>query len=237
MAAVAAGIGQPLAQAVEQEAAVGQLGQGVDEGEVADGLFRRLALGDVDDHPVQPERSVIRVGRDAAALADPAHTLVASAHAVFHLVVDVTRARVLECGHDGGEVFLQDEVAQRHPAGHELVRRRSGQRSDSPADVDHAPRWLDAAAEDDARHVLDQGEERVTTAREVESRGTHPAAMAGVAVHHGEQHQAECAAAVEDQGRLRARVVGFEGRRAAESRHPVAAGDLDLVGDDVARSC
>ena len=99
----------------------------------------------------------------------------------------------------------------------------------------HLPWRLDRAAEDDAGHVLDQGAELVPAAREVQGRGAHAATVAGVAVHDCEQHDAERAAAVEDERRLRARMPGLEGGRAAEAHHPVAPRDLDLMGDEVVR--
>ncbi|OPZ04253.1 MAG: hypothetical protein BWZ09_01917 [Alphaproteobacteria bacterium ADurb.BinA305] len=235
VAAVAARVGQALAQAVEQETAVGELGQRVDEGEIADRFLGGLAFGDVDDHPVEPERFIIGVDRHAAALADPMDAPVAPAHAVFHLVVGVTDACALDRGDDRGDVLMQDEVSERQSTGHEILGCRPGERGDPAADVHHPPGRFDLAAEDDAGHVLDQGAELVAAVRQVRRGGTHAAAVAGVAVHHREQHQAESAATVEDQGGFRARVVGLEGRRAAEADHPFAPCDLDRVGDDVVR--
>jgi hypothetical protein len=45
----AASLGQGLAQAVEEEGAVRQTGEGIVVGELLNLLFRCLALGDVDD--------------------------------------------------------------------------------------------------------------------------------------------------------------------------------------------
>jgi hypothetical protein len=59
--AMAAAVCQALAQAVEQEAAIGQVGERVDEGEVADRLLGFLAFGDVDDDAVQPLRLAVAV--------------------------------------------------------------------------------------------------------------------------------------------------------------------------------
>src|SRR5690606_8769710 len=132
------------------------------------------------------------------------------------------------------EVFGDDEVAERDMRRHELFRRGTGKRPDVRADVDDGPGRVDLAAEHYAGDVLDQRAKLVATLREPVGGGLHAAAVAGVDVEEGEEHQARRRAAEQDQPGFGAVVVSVEGRRAAEARQPGAAGNLHRVVDDEA---
>ncbi len=73
VAAMAAAVGQALAQAVEQEAAIGQIGSSVStKARLRIASSAVSALGDVDDHAVQPlSAAPSRSIHDMPALADP----------------------------------------------------------------------------------------------------------------------------------------------------------------------
>ena len=158
----AIGRGDRRRQVLMEQRPVGEVGEGVVEGQVRQSLLGLLPRGHVEDRPVEELDIAGRVEDPATALVHPAHRLVGVHQPVLEDERLAPVERFADPLLDHHAVIRMDDAREcAHARAHELGRRMPRDDLDLVADEPHCPVALGRAAIDRPGHVRDQRLEAV----------------------------------------------------------------------------